>query len=189
MGRGRAGTLAAAVVIALAFPAVALGQLEPVGEAVDKAGPSITEQVPEIQVPASVEDVTGSAKPAGGGASASTGSSAPRTAAASRASKAAPARGSRAHTASARNARAASSGHSVSGARALGQDTEEVAAASAAQASSFTESGTPAAAENSDSRLPFTGGYALPFLALGAGLLLAGWTLRTSPRLRIGLRK
>ena len=57
-----------------------------------------------------------------------------------------------------------------------------------ADASSFT-AGAQADTGTIGDRLPFTGGYALPSLVLGAGVLLAGYALRTSPRLRPARRR
>ena len=65
----------------------------------------------------------------------------------------------------------------------LGQ-TESDGAAEPGDAGSFTAGAQPETGTLGDSRLPFTGSYALLFFAIGVGALLTGALLRASTRLR-----
>jgi hypothetical protein len=212
-GSARAGSLLLGAVCALALPAVAIGQIDPSGEAgkaVDRIGDTVQQAVPQVQAPVPVDGLsvpstpdsspagpapatgtqTPDASPARGGStgtaassgSAGRGTSGPSSGAADAARSGAGKRGN------AGGAKAASSGKSKSAAGALGQDQAAAPVAELGDAGSFTAGREPGTGVIGDSRLPFTGGYLLLFVALGAAALLAGLALRGGARTRLARR-
>jgi hypothetical protein len=79
---------------------------------------------------------------------------------------------------------AASRGKQAPAAGASPGRTESDGAGEPGDAGSFTAGAQPETGTIGDSRLPFTGGYALLFLAIGAAALLTGLLLRMSARAR-----
>lgn len=206
----RAGSLLVGVVGALAFPAGASAQLDPIGDVVQGVAQAVERSVPapqvEVPAPAPARDVPAPPKPAAPAraqqspaaakkapakpSAAKPSAARPTTAARSAVRASAPARAGHkaARTRSAGKAHAASAG-AAGAERALANVPDDHGTVTVADASSFTAGAQADTGTIGDTRLPFTGGYALPFLVLGAGVLLAGYALRTSPRLRAARRR
>ena len=214
-GSVRAGSLLVGLAGALALPAAAMGQLDPVGDTVTRAGQTVQQTVPqalpEIKAPAPVQSLTRQPQPSAPApapkapqsvpAAPSSPQSAPAASpSAGSSSSAAPAPSAGKASPSSSQSRGRKSGtraskaHAASSATpakapsvALGQ-TESDTTAEPGDAGSFTAGTQAEPATLGDSRLPFTGGYALMFLALGAGVLLTGLVLRGATRTRLARR-
>ena len=210
-GSVRAGSLLVGVAGALALPAAAMGQLDPVGDTVTRVGQTVQQTIPQalpqVKHPAPVPTPTRSAPapapkapqpvpavpsaplsaPAPSPTAGSSSSTAPAPSAGQATSSSSQSRGRKSGT-------RASKAHAVSSATpakapsvALGQ-TESDTTAEPGDAGSFTAGAQAEPATLGDSRLPFTGGYALLFLALGAGALLTGLVIRAATRTRLARR-
>lgn len=209
-GSVRAGSLLVGIAGLLALPAAAVGQLGPVTDTVDRVGQTVQQAVPqaipEIKAPAPVQHSAPAAPAtpaapsvqAPAPAPAPSASSGQGAAGSSASSSAAPAKATSGRKASGRKAghkSASKKAHAASAADKpvriaavpLGQE-ETTTAAAPGDAGSFTAGEASATGTAGDSRLPFTGSYALWLAAIGLGVLLTGVMLRMATRTRVARR-